>query len=429
MTARLCRGLGLPIALIVLGPLSDGRACGTGGGSAAQVLLPAIADRRQPLEALRGELAGLGEGAARELFAIASARRVVVHVADREVQLDLRPELVDAVLDAMADFPSRCRVDVLGEVATRRGSGADRRAALAWLARAGEAEDLALALRLAVDASVQGSIGPEEALEFEDAAAGCLARSGRTSPPLTRLYGEAHPALAAALVRAIARERSPLALERLGQLLGRRSELDPYVLARFAAVASGLSALQPDSVREPVRSLLSAPQPEIVAAAASVAGLLEDPLAAPHLCALLQRETLQVRGAALGALRRIAGRDLGEDPESWRTWCDSESTWWEHEAPGLLDAAVSGALGEARVAIIAIARRSLHRHEQAMGLARCLERSEPEIAFLAAEALGALGSPLAIEPLERARHADDARIREAARRSLGRIRAASAARR
>jgi HEAT repeat protein len=413
------------LVLGALGPPADARTAGAAQGGAAEVLLPAIADPRMPVEEVRGELADLGAEAARELFAIVSARGVVVHVADREVPLDLRPELVDTVLDALAALPSRCRAELLGEVAARRDNRADRRAALAWLARSGEAEDLALALRLAVDASVPASIGPEDALGFEDAAAGCLARSGSASLPLTHLYGEAHPALAAALVRAIARKRSPLALERLAHLLGRRSELDAFVLARFASVASDLPAHQPDSVREPVRSLLHAPLPDVVAAAASVAGLLEDPLAAPRLCALVEVQDPQVCTAALGALRRIAGRDLGGDPASWSAWCDSESAWWEHEASRLLDDAVSGPAADARIAILAIARRRLHRHEQAMELMRCLERSESEVVLLAAEALGALGSPLAIEPLERARRAGDAQVRESARRSLARIAAAN----
>ena len=415
------------LALAALGSPADARTAGAAQGRAAEVLLPAIADRGLALELVRRELAGLGEGSSRELLAIAAERRVVVRVAEREVRLELRPELVDAVLDALAGLPAPSRAGLLEAIVARTDNRGERFTALAMLERVGEGEDLALALRLAGDGSL-AQVDPEEALRFEEAAAGCLARAGEDAPPLTHLYVEAHPALAAALLRAIAREPSALALQRLGELLGRRTELDAFALARFAAAAAHLSALQPETVRAPVRSLLASPLPDVVAAAASVAGLLQDPLAAPRLCALLQEHDAQVRGAALGALRRIAGRDLGGDPAAWRAWCGSESAWWESEAPQLLDLATSGPIAEASAAIVAIARRRLHRHEQAEVLAGCLERSEVEVACLAADALGALGSPLALQALERARDAGDVRMREAARRALGRLRAANRAR-
>jgi hypothetical protein len=158
-----------------------------------------------------------------------------------------------------------------------------------------------------------------------------------------------------------------------------------------------------------------------------VAGLLEDPLAAPRLCALLHEPDVQVRGAGLDALRRIAARDLGEDPIVWYAWCESEVAWWAGEAPELLELATSGAVPEACSAIVAISRRRLHRHEQAAVLVRCLERPETEVACLAADALGALRSPLAIEALEKARCAGDKRLGESARRALERIAAANAA--
>ena len=118
------------------------------------------------------------------------------------------------------------------------------------------------------------------------------------------------------------------------------------------------------------------------------------------LLSLLEAPDARVRRNAHLAVRSITGLDLGTSPEPWAAWLQRELAWYEHSSPGLLETAAQGDAGAAFKAMRELSEHRLFRRELAEQLAPVLSRPEEVLAVAACGALGRLGGPAAVAPLE-----------------------------
>ncbi len=88
--------------------------------------------------------------------------------------------------------------------------------------------------------------------------------------------------------------------------------------------AWALAEIKDPRAVEPLIHALEDEDASVRRAAAWILGELKDPKAVEPLIAALKDEDKYVRGAAQGALKKITGKDFGEDVERWQQWLKKE---------------------------------------------------------------------------------------------------------
>lgn len=261
------------------------------------------------------------------------------------------------------------------------------------LARASTVRSLyALALRAA-----ELGLADEVVEALEEGLTQLLTREPKAAEALRSAWSELPPELAVGALRALASRPSASAAESVRAWLGRRSELDAAVLLTLAALHESVDPLRREPLAEEVQRLLSAPDPEVVQAAATALGRLGSAESVPWLVEALVHESPAVQRAALGALRAIGGVNLPGSTTAWRSWYAREETWFQEHAPALLDELVEAEASEEPVAATRALLRSLtehrlHRDELAEHVRPLLEHERPRMRILACQALERLES-------------------------------------
>jgi len=89
---------------------------------------------------------------------------------------------------------------------------------------------------------------------------------------------------------------------------------------RLPQLADSLSA---ENMLRLVMDLTVHPQQSIHTKSIMLLGMMKDAKAAGLLVSLLSNPKTYKRGAALGALQKLYGRDFGPDPQKWKQWIDN----------------------------------------------------------------------------------------------------------
>ncbi|MCE9595685.1 MAG: HEAT repeat domain-containing protein [Planctomycetes bacterium] len=358
-------------------------------------------------------------------FALAATGRFDFTVENgKTLELPLSPELRQALVEGAARWPRGELATFLAEVARRKSTPDEAIVGLQLLALVGDERDLPLLDSLCEPHAAPPGPSPEFREALESALGGIHERDPQARVHAARFYRDTQPAFAESVLRVLGRSRAPAALETLVETLGAHPELDVVVLTEIGRVARSLTPPVSDATLESVRSYLhdAAPTRQRAAAAALVA--LEDVDAIPILIDQLD-DGPELARAALDALRRMSRRDLGTTSEGWSRWYASEVAHWR-VTEGRAGNVNSGNRLDAVNELLALGRARLFRHAAAEYASAGVVRPEEDVARLACEILGELGSPVAEPALESALdHPNDA-VRNAARAALERIHASAA---
>jgi len=388
--------------------------------AACELLLRAIGGRPSP--ALADELAALGPEVIPFLLRVLTNEGVPVG-ADPEhpLVLEVTPELQDQLLSALASLP---RDPLLLRLRSCVASTnfEERIACLRVLGRTGASEQLDLLASLAAPSAPAGLLPPSVRKAFQEALGQILERDGKAVSRLPDLYTRIPQALIFPLIRAAEEGTPSRAIELLAGLLGIRSEADPFLLSELVRLAGQGSIPAPREVCEKPRRFLTGADLQGLNAAVTLAGALDDHEAVPELTRLLDHDDPQVARGARSALRKIARKDLGRRAEPWTAWYQKESEWWRTRSASIGQDLVGRDPAKAAAAVLELGARRIRRDDAALMLAEALSRPEADIVRTCCQALGYLGSPLAVPALERAAQHEDIEVSGAAREALAQIR-------
>ena len=313
--------------------------------------------------------------------------------------LELRPDQAEALFGALDRFGSAPLVEATEHAVEGAPSASMRLVLLEVLGRHGTPRELELATRAAT--SAVGTLDRPHELALEDTVARILSRDPDGCAPLEFLIRRSEPQLAASLAMAAADTCTPQALEMVVDLLGMEPELDLVLLTQVGRLAA--SAKRPIDLycNDSTREYLTAREPQLLRAAALACGRLEDPDAMDPLIELLEHADRSVRDAAHWSVKHMSGLDMPPEPARWRAWLAGERAWREGEARQLLrqlehedPARVVNALHE-------LSRRRYQRDELAAEVAVALDDRRVSIRRATCEALGVLGSTVAVPVLLR----------------------------
>jgi len=319
------------------------------------------------------------------------------------------------VREALAARARRELVPFLEELSVSTPALPARLAALDLLGRVGSADHLELLVRLCVGEE-RRALEPELRTSFGAGLGAILARDGAGLGRVRNLLSKSPPALAGAIVDALAGVPGDEATRQLAALLGRTPGLDPLILARLGERSGGHAA--EDSVREAVRHYLAHQDADLVCAAARTSGELRDDGAVEALIGLMEHEQTRVRGAAFAALERISGLAYGSDAARWTQWYHAEMRWWDEESESLLVRIERGHGVEfARAARLALEHR-LFRDRIAEAFAQALGRRSVEEVELACRALEQLRSRAGVRGLVECLERSEPGVRSAAWKAL-----------
>lgn len=203
-----------------------------------------------------------------------------------------------------------------------------------------------------------------------------------------------------AVLRGLADSGAPDALERLAGTLGRELASDSFTLVELARATRGSDRRHAESLRNRVRPLLAASDPDVRRDAALCLGALGDEASAETLVALLSHEHSGVRANAHWALARLTGRSANLSADAWGRWIRSELDWWRDDAPVLLDQLTCTDPKLRVQAAHALAQHRFPRHSLAVALAERFPVNDAAASAAVLAALVQLRSQTAADVLE-----------------------------
>jgi len=345
----------------------------------------------------RSELAALPDLASLVLATLADWSTPGLDTESDGVRLDQprRDALVALVRELPAETFRKARTELpRATLATELRAGLRLEGALARASTVRALYTLALRAReLNLTAEV------EEA--FAEGLALLLAREPKTVDVLRGAWSELPPELATSVLRALTSSPSSAAVECVRAWLGRRPELDAAVLLTLASLHRVVDPHRREGLVVELQLQLGASDPAVTQAAATALGRLGTPDSVPWLVETLAHELPAVQRAALAALREIGGVNLPGSTIAWRSWYAREETWYQEQAPTLLEQlSVLEESAEPAVAARALLRslteHRLHRDELVEHLRPLLEHELPRMRILACQGLERLASRRAL---------------------------------
>ncbi len=263
-------------------------------------------------------------------------------------------------------------------------------AAIAVLARAGRADDLALMARFHSD---------ETADAFEDGVVAILSRDRGGLLVLDAVRDAGATGLRASCVRSVARLPAADSARWLARCVQRAGDVRPEAVARLGRMALEVPVPLPEEARHAVRALLDGADRPALQPAIIAAGRLHDTAAVPALIACLGDASVGVRADAAWALERISGLHFDRNAELWRDWFAREAQWWREDGEQAAAALQAGDRAARTQTLLAIGSRRAWRDQLASLAAVALHDEDPGIAVLAAQVLATLDSKAGVPPL------------------------------
>lgn len=373
--------LGVPLlsAGAGAGPPSVQEAAAVRTGRANELLLRSLDVAFEPAH-LKGALHALGPAAIPELVEILG--RGELRSGDEIRALEPRYELL--ILSALSSWPDGAFASTLERMANTDAEPGFRAAALRALAWRGRRQAIPVLLAVAPPGREATFVEAEVRSAFGAALQQVLQRDAGARAFLVRHLPRVHPALLETVVDVLGAEAGPLALETLGELLGRRRGMDALLLLQIGRLARKLPATTGLRVGEDVRPYLAHHEPALAILAADACGQLRDFDAIPLLVEALDGRDPNVRAMSASALARITGLGYGDDADDWHGWLDEELAWWATEEERCREAIAGGAPAEVVDAVRAVGLRKLHPELRAELLTLALDREEPDVLRLAA---------------------------------------------
>ncbi len=243
---------------------------------------------------------------------------------------------------------------------------------------------------------------------LEEALTRRIERAARIGVRLQRLFARSNHLLWPMIARAAGRSNSAEAAWFLVFTLGREIELDVESMRALAALSDRIGVVLPEHQLAEVRRALGAPDDRVQRTAAAVLGRLHDRGSVPSLIATLENRDALIAAAAHGALRSIAGLDLGAERDGWQRWYDHELDWWDETEPRIDTALESDDPGAVFGATSELLSHATFAREAAAKLGPLALEGDERIASIALDALARLGSPYALPALVDALAREDA---------------------
>lgn len=266
---------------------------------------------------------------------------------------------------------------------------------LEGLARVGTANDLELALELALACKGDDLAALAAQRGLERAFREVAARDAVALRELPRLMRAAPLDLDLALVRGAAACEQPQALAALLSMLDEDRDASLAILSEVPRAArAALRPLDPmlaHGVRERLADLSTPPSVQRAALRASVA--LGDDAALPAIVELLRSEDASMRSEAAAALRGMTGLLYDSDVERWSAWLDIERSWNAKVLPELRDDLASVHRGTVIESLRTLSQHRYRRDELAQAAGALLAHHDPHVRMEAIDTLAKLGSP------------------------------------
>lgn len=217
-----------------------------------------------------------------------------------------------------------------------------------------------------------------------------LMRHSEAYSGISSLYRDLPDWCAPALLRALANTRELAALHALPELLGKRGDLDAYVLTQIASIARYARAPLSDSEHKRIRSYLHALDPEQRQRAAQALGFLDDADSTAQLIELLRDPVPSVSQASYAALRLITAMTIDPGYRRWLAWHEREAQWWAEDSEPHLTYMRNPDTKGLVVALRELGSRRLFRREIAPWITPLLESSNKDTVRVAISALTSL---------------------------------------
>jgi len=214
---------------------------------------------------------------------------------------------------------------------------------------------------------------------------------------------------------------SPRAAHVLARWIERHKSIRAACLQYMSRLALSLPKPFPDDVVIGLRAMLERGESDTLPDLLVCMGRLEDDASIPTFLRWLKEGEYSVRQNALWALQITTRLSFREDPKAWATWWRDESSWWDHESASAFASLRRGTKAEKVAALNAIDMRRTGRHRLADEVAPALRDRDEDVACLAANELGNLGSTAAIDELIESLGPARPRLDKAARTALERI--------
>ena len=284
----------------------------------------------------------------------------------------------------------------LDESVAKDAVEAPRLVALECLDGCATAREFALLVRLASPQST-----PSDALRaaLRSAMVHTLERDPRAQDELVPAWRESEP-LRLELVAAVGERGEPAGLEFLAWATDQHEEhLERAVAENCLRLAPRARTPEEREALERLSVLLESSDLSCVQTMAAALARAHVESAIPALTQLLASESRGVRERARRSLQDLTGLALGDTPQRWQAWFESERAWFANEAPGVLEALASDDDAQVLSALRVLGGRRLNRDELAVPIVDVLAHPTPAVRLAATSALAALGSPLAVAPL------------------------------
>jgi HEAT repeat protein len=231
----------------------------------------------------------------------------------------------------------------------------------------------------------------EVVASFQAALAGILARQPRAFDVLKAFHREAPPELSDAIVMAVGDAGHSRGLVHLEHVLSFSPESTGLCASQVRRLGRSGDLDLDRALAQRLRWAVDPDRPADCRALLLALGELRDYEAVPLLIDLLESEDRGTAGNAHWALKRITELEFAAAPERWRTWHESELTWFAREEDAVLRALHVGSPSAAAAAARAIGERRLWREDLALELLHALARPQPALRSPICRAIERLG--------------------------------------
>lgn len=381
--------------------LAHGGAPSDGHDEHAVAVVAAATEAEFDAASFDAALDALGGRSVGTLFEILAAGGVpAAWLPNAQRFLPLGEEWLHALHGALARLPLATLRTFLTELSETETRMRFRDTGVSLLGEAGTYRDVRLILALASPLQEGSDVLPRSTRKaLEKALYQLLERDEGGFHPVADAFPQTHVGLRSAIVDAVERFSTELALETLADFLGQTPGLDAHVLTAIARIASDVPQPVDARIAADVRAFVSDSDVSVSRSAIRACGLLRDYDALPGLLDMLEGEDAGLRNSAHRALHDLTGLAFRPDIRLWRGWYERERVWWRDHQPTLARDLDSGDESAALRAIMSMARQHLWPHRLAPVLEVALDRREPTVVRHACHALGEIRSMTAVPRL------------------------------
>jgi hypothetical protein len=315
----------------------------------------------------------------------------VVPALDREEPQILSIYQEELVLTSLESFGRELVFPLIED----RFETSDRRelaGAVRALGAVGTSRDLDLILDLRFEREI--ALEPWLSDALQEGMTGILRRDRDAPGFLTLRWRNADPALLAPMVAALGDAGDARGVEILGDVIVWHADLASNAVGQLRRLGPhplpGVNAAIASNLRPQLDTWSSSPGH--LRAVILALGELQDFQSVPMLLDLLQEESSGLRQNTIWSLQRMTGLHLGEDPEFWSAWYESEREWFMDERPRLRSYLSLSDPAKVTSALREYSTHRLFRHDLAQDLAVVLWREESHLRILTCGVLAQLES-------------------------------------